>query len=264
MIRFLLAVLLTASALPSAVKLEVCVVEAKTAKVVTGLARADFSVLDGRAARAVEQVEFAVTPIDVMLLLDTSLVGEMVQPLAGALIAQLGEKEQMAIVSYHSSADLIQDFTSSKALLGRAIAGVKYGNMPQVLDALYAAIDGGFEHATLRRVILVLTAGYEGSSRVQLRQVVRLAQRNGVSISTVYVSGAERGLFETLAVQTGGACFNLRELRKASQEAPGKLIFDALRSRYTLSIQGNLSLGEKLKVEVKRPGKFFVSALPLE
>jgi len=37
-----------------------------------------------------------------------------------------------------------------------------------------------------------------------------------------------------------------------------------LRSRYTLSITGNLSLGEKLKVEVKRPGKLFVSAMAVE
>ena len=50
-----------------------------------------------------------------MLLLDTSLVGGMVQPVAENLIAQIQPKEQMAVVSFHSSADLIQDFTSSQA-----------------------------------------------------------------------------------------------------------------------------------------------------
>jgi VWFA-related protein len=236
----------------------------KTGKVVTGLTAADFTVIDDRTPRRVETAEFAATPIDVMLLLDTSLMGEMVQPVADTLIAQLGEKEQMAIVSYHSSADLIQDFTSSKELLKRAVAGVKYGNMPQVLDAIYAAIDGGFDHATMRRVILVLTTGYEGDSRVDQRQALRMARRNGVSISTVYVSGSERSMFEALARQTGGASFNLRDLRKILKDPPGKPIFEVLRSRYTLTIGGNLSLGERLKVEVKRPGKLFVSALALE
>jgi hypothetical protein len=262
--RILLIVLLAACAGQAATRLEVSVVDPKTGKVVTGLAAGDFSVLDDRTPRKVEAAEFAVTPIDVMLLLDTSLVGEMVQPVADTLIAQLGEKEQMAIVSYHSSADLIQDFTSSKMLLKRAVAGVKYGNMPQVLDAIYAAVDGGFDHATMRRVVLVLTTGYEGYSRVDQRQVLRLARRNGVSVSTVYVSGAERSMFESLARQTGGACFNLRDLRKISNEPPGKPIFDVLRSRYMLTISGNLSIGEKLKVEVKRPGKLFVSALVVE
>jgi hypothetical protein len=37
-----------------------------------------------------------------------------------------------------------------------------------------------------------------------------------------------------------------------------------LRSHYTLTLSGNLSLGEKLKVEVARPVKLLVSALPLE
>ncbi len=262
--QILLMVRLAACAGQAATRLEVSVVDPKTGKVVTGLAAGDFSVLDDRTPRKVEAAEFAVTPIDVMLLLDTSLVGEMVQPVADTLIAQLGEKEQMAIVSYHSSADLIQDFTSSKMLLKRAVAGVKYGNMPQVLDAIYAAIDGGFDQATMRRVVLVLTTGYEGASRVDQRQVLRLARRNGVSVSTVYVSGAERSMFEALARQTGGACFNLRDLRKISNEPPGKPIFDVLRSRYTLTISGNLSIGEKLKVEVKRPGKLFVSALVVE
>ena len=57
-----------------------------------------------------------------MLLLDTSLMGQMVQPVAESLIRQLQPKEQMAVVAYHSSADLIQDFTSSRQLLSRAVA----------------------------------------------------------------------------------------------------------------------------------------------
>lgn len=262
--RFLVAALLVGSSVQAATRLEVSVVDPKTGKFVTGLTAADFTVLDDRTPRRVETAEFAVTPIDVMLLLDTSLVGEMVQPVSDTLISQLGEKEQMAIVSYHSSADLIQDFTSSKILLKRAVAGVKYGNMPRVLDAIYAAIDGGFEHAAMRRAVLVLTAGYEGDSRVDQKQVLRVARRNGVSISTVYVSGAEKSMFESLARQTGGACFNLRDLRRIANNPPGKPIFEVLRSRYTLSISGNLGIGEKLKVEVKRPGKLFVSALAVE
>jgi hypothetical protein len=76
--------------------------------------------------------------------------------------------------------------------------------------------------------------------------------------------GSERSMLENLARQTGGASFNLRDMGKTLNGPPGARIFEVLRSHYTLTLSGNLSLGEKLKVEVARPVKLLVSALPLE
>ena len=253
--RILAAFLLALSTLAGASKILVTVVDPKSGVMVPNLKAEDFSVLDDKTPRPVEAAEFSHTNLDIMMLLDTSLVGEMVHPVATNLIAQLQPKEQMAIVAFHSSADLIQDFTSSKQLLGRAVAQVKYGNAPHVLDALYAAIDGGFQSSTVRRVILLLTAGVEGYSRMNEKDVIRLARKNGVSIYPVYVLGNEKWMMEMLARETGGAIFNLRSMKKSSNEPHGPAIFEVLRSNYTLTVSGNLSLGEKLKVEVRRPDK---------
>jgi VWFA-related protein len=248
----------------AATRLLVTVVERKGARPVGGLSASDFTVSDDGGPRRVEAVEVSSSLMDVMLLLDTSLAGDMVQPVADNLIEQLQPKDQMAVVSYHSSADLIQDFTSSRELLRKAIAGVRYGNVPHLLNALYAAVTGGFESSTFRRVVLVLTTGAEGPSRVTEREVVRAARRNGVSIYPVYMFGVERSLFESLARQTGGASMSLNDLRKALKGPPGPRIFEVLRTQYTLTLAGNLGLGERLKIEIKRPGKFFISALPLD
>ena len=245
-------------------RVAVTVVEQKAGKVVSNLSASDFTVLDDKTPRVIEAAEFTPNPIDVMLLVDTSLVGGMVQPVVSNLIEQLQPKEQMAIVAFDSSANLIQDFTASKELLVRSLSSVKYGNSPRVLDALYAAIDGGFEHTSFRRVLVLATAGLEGPSRVSEREVLRLARKNGVSIYPVYVVGYERGLFEMLARSTGGATFNLRDMGKSDAKAPGERIFEVLRGHYTLTLRGNLALGDKLKVEVRRPEKVFVSALPLD
>ncbi len=249
----------------SSTKLLVTVIEQKSGKPLNDLKAGDFAVYEDKTPRQVEAAEVSHSLMDVMLLLDTSLVGEMVRPVAENLISQLSDKDQMAIVSFHSSADLIQDFTSSRELLRKAVTSVKYGNAPQVLDAVYAAIDGGFENSSFRRVVLLLTAGMEGPSRVNLRTVLKLARRNGVSVYPVYVAGGERRMFEDLARQTGGASFNLRDMRKAMSGPPGARIFEVLRSYYTLTVSGNLGLGENVRVEVQRPGvKLLVSALPLE
>lgn len=264
MLRWMLLLALPVLPALGSTKLLVTVIEQKSGKPVTDLKAGEFTVLDDRSPRQVEDAQFAQGAIDVMLLLDTSSIGATVRPLANNLIEQLQPKEEMAIVSFHSSADLIQDFTSSHDLLKRAVAGVKYGNEPHVLDALYASIDGGFENATFRRVAVVLTTGLEGYSRMNDKQVLKLARRNAVSIYPLYVVGAERSLFENLARQTGGASFSLRDMHNSMNGPPGARIFEVLRSHYTLTLSGNLSLGEKLKVEIQRPGKFLVSALPLE
>jgi VWFA-related protein len=264
MSRAFLALVLSAVSLSAATRILVTVIEQKGGAPVTGLTAADFTVLDDKTPRKVESAEFTRGIIDIMLLLDTSLAGGMVQPLADDFVAQLQPKEQMAVVSYHSAADLIQDFTSSRELLMRSIAKVKYGNTPRVLDALYAAIDGGFQSSSFRRVILLLTSGLEGGSRTREREVIRLARRNQVSIFPVYAVGFERSMFETLARETGGASFNLRNMRNPADKQPGARIFEVLRAHYVVSVAGNLGLGEKLKVEVNRPERLLVSALPLE
>ncbi len=245
-------------------KLFVTVIEQRSGKPVTDLKAADFTVLDDRHPRSVLSAEYTSVPIDVMLLLDTSLVGEMVRPVAADLVAQLQEKEEMAVVSFHSSADLIQDFTSARALLLRAIDGVKYGNSPRLLDALYAAADTGFRGSSFRRVILLLTTGVEGPSRVTEREVLRLARRNGISIFPVYVVGYGKSLFESLARQTGGAAFNLRDMQRERSGAPAEQIFQVLRNHYTLTVAGRLALGERVKVELKKERRLLVSALPVE
>jgi Mg-chelatase subunit ChlD len=170
----------------------------------------------------------------------------------------------MAVVAFHSAADLVQDFTSSQELLRRAIGSVKYGNPPRVLDALYAAVDGGFQASAFRRVIVLVTAGVEGPSRMGEREVLKLARRNSVSIYPLFVMGQERPMFQRLARQTGGVCFELRDKQRGTDAKTAARVFEVLRSHYTLTVEGNLALGDRYKVEVRRPEKLFVSGLPLD
>jgi VWFA-related protein len=242
----------------------VTVVDQRTGRPVEGLRASDFTVLEDNRPRAVEAVETPTGLLDIMLLLDASLLGSSVQPLAENLIGQLREGEQMAVVAMHESADLVQDFTSSRELLLAAVGSSPRGGSPRILDAIYAAMDSGFRAAGFRRAVLVLTAGVEGPSRVGERDVVRLARRNGVSVYAVYVFGHARDTFERLARATGGAHFPLRDSRSGPEQQTAARIFEVLRSQYILALSGNLALGERVKVEVKRPGKLFVSGLPLD
>jgi VWFA-related protein len=247
-------------------RLQVTVIDRKTGEPVTGLKASNFSVLDDRTSRSVHAAEYQKVLLDTMLLFDTSLVGEVVYPLGGAFIEGLEEKEQMAIVSFASSAELIQDFTSSKELLRRAVRSVRYGNTPRVVDALYAAADGGFQNTVGRKVIVVLSAGVEGYSRTPEREVFKLCRSNQISIFSVFVSGADRGLFEKLARETGGASFSARDLKLSPQKLAER-VYGVLRGRYVLTLAEGRALGDRVRVEVSGADpalKVWASAMPLD
>ena len=271
--RFLavVALLISASAFPAPaqeVKLVVTVIDEKTGRPIDNLQASNFSVMDDKTPLRVASAQYQKHLLDVMVLLDTSALGEVVRPLGAAFIDRLGEKEQMAIVAYHDSADLLQDFTSSKELLRNSLRGLRYGNNPRALDGLFVALDGGFDVSSAgRRVIVLLTAGVEGRSRVALGEVLRLAREKRVSIYPVYVSGADRGLFRRLAQRTGGADFGVRRLKLKPKEL-SEVAYSVLRGSYTLEISGVYTLGDRLEIRIqglpKSEIKPWASALALE
>jgi hypothetical protein len=261
-------VLLSPGRLPAQqAKLLVSVFNEKTGEPLTNLTAANFLVSDDKTPLKVVKAEYQTGTLDIMLLVDTSLVGEMVRPLGAAFIAALEEKDQMAIVSYHSSADLIQDFTSSKQLLQGALAQVEYGNNPRVLDALFATLDGGFENSTTRRAVILLSAGVEGNSRVPEAEIHRLTRARRASIYPVFVIGAERGMFQRLADQSGGAYFAARKLKLDPRPLAAR-VYSVARGQYEIEVSGVYTLGNRVEITVqglpKTDGKIRATALALE
>ena len=256
------------SAFAQQIKLLVTVIDEKTGRPIENLQASNFLVIDDKTPLRVESAEYQKHLLDVMVLLDTSALGEVVRPLGVSFIDGLGEKEQMAIVAYHDSADLVQDFTSSKELLRNSMRQLRYGNNPRAMDGLFAALDGGFDVSSAgRRVIVLLTAGVEGRSRVALAEVLGLAREKRVSIYPVYVRGTDRGLFRRLAHRTGGADFGARRLKLKPKELSG-IVYSVLRGSYTLEVSGVYTLGERLEIGIQELSKSnikpWASALALE
>jgi hypothetical protein len=247
----------------AATKLLVTVVDQNTMQPVTDLKPSDLEIRDGRRVRAVESVDRVEGMLDVALLVDSSVVGEMVQPAAANIIEQLGEKDQMSIVAFDSSATLVQDFTSSRQMLLQSLERIQYGNTPRILDAVFATIDGAFPNTDFRRVVILITAGLEGGSRTSEAAVFRAARRNQVTVYSLFVGGW-RGMFRDLAEKTGGAALNLQDLRRRTKQGPGDLVFSLIRNQYTVTISGDFALGSRTRIEVKRPGKYAVNYLELD
>lgn len=254
---FTLAALCVLAALgaTASTRLLVTVVDRDTMSPVTDLKATDLRVTDGNRERKVEKVEKVSGLMDVALLVDSSSIGEMVQPAAADIVEQLAEGDQMSIVAFDSAATVVQDFTSSKAALADSLRNLKYGNNPHILDAVFAVIDGAFTDAGARPVVILITAGLEAGSRVSESRLYRLAQRNEVSIYPLFVGGY-KGMFQDLAERTGGIALSLQDMARKTKQSPGEAVFALIRNQYVVTISGDLALGDKAKVETTRGGKY--------
>lgn len=248
-IRLVLGLLLV-STVASAQKLSVSVFDERTGQPIGGLTAQNFEVIDGSIPLTVESAEYKEELLDIMLVVDTSFLGDVVQPLLFPMIQGLPDAAQMALVAFDQSATMVQDFTDSKDALVAARDTVKYVGNPRVLDALYAVIDGGFSGSAGRRVVVVLSSGVEGRSRTRLSEIVELAQQNNVAIFIAYANGADANLFEQLAGNTGGAWFHLKKLGLQPKKS-AEVIHKAIRGSYLLEVSGVDQFGDRLRVEIK-------------
>ena len=265
---FILLWLLAPSASAQQAQLLVTVFDEKTGHPIEYLQAGNFSVVDDKTPLRVVGADYRKTLLDIMLVVDTSALGEIVRPLSAAFVEARDRDEPMAVVGFHDSADLLQDFTNSQKALKNSLRGIRYRNNPRILDALFAVLDGGFDvSSAARRVIVLLAAGVEGRSRVPMSEVLRLAREKRSSIFPVYVKGLERGLFRRLAQRTGGAHFQARP-RKQTPEDLAKTVYSVLRGHYVLELAGVYTLGDRMEIKVqglpKTNAKLLATAMALE
>ncbi len=267
-IRLCIGLILFAGVLPAQeAALVVTVIEEKTAETVTGLGPERFSVKDGDTPLRVISVSEPRDPVDVLLLVDTSLAGEAVRPIAESLIEQLAEGEAMALVGYDEGAELLHDFTSEKQFLRKALDRAEYGGLPRVHDALFASVDGGFEASLNRKAVILLSNGVLARSRVSEAEVLEVARAKRVSVYSVFVRTDARSLLRRFALRTGGASFAARRLKLAPRILATR-VFEAVRSPYELTVSGVYTLGDRLEATISPPAdgkkKLSASVLPVD
>lgn len=239
-------------ATPQDATLLATVLDERTGEAVGGLPAGRFSVLDGDIQLQVVSVSEPRKPFDLLMLVDTSIVGEAVRPVAAALIEELAEDEVMGIVAFDEGAELLQDFTSEKQYLRQALDRCRYGNLPKVHDGLFAAIDGGFEASGNRKAVVLLSAGAVARGRISEAEVVDAARAKRATVYSVFTRNDDRTILRRLALRTAGASFSARRLKLKPRELASR-IMDAVRSPYEVEVTGVLTFGDRVSATVSSP-----------
>ncbi|HKV39369.1 MAG TPA: VWA domain-containing protein [Blastocatellia bacterium] len=254
----------------------------KNGNYVRNLKAEDFVVTDDGAPQPIgffeasEQAE-ETRPLAVVFSLDVS---GSIQPeeivkqrdAADSFIRLLKSDSQFAVITFNYRIRVVQNFTSDPAKISHAF--MKTGS-PEGSTRLFASIDqavtmlqrgpqfrGG---RRLRRVVIVITDGYDSVDSVDQRALIRRANDAGVTVYSItlpsYIAGQNRRALTLLDAsmiveQTGGTDFSA----DSNDFSPAfKALAQEIRSSYTLAYYPPESIRHdgrvhQIRVQVEKPG----------
>ena len=201
------------------------------ARLLAGLSREKFSVFEDGIRQDIAYFETSEVPLDLALLLDTSVSMEpklaFVQKAAAGFVDALRDTDRAAVYGFSNYVRPLQAFTSDRSLVRQAIQATTAGGGTALYNAVYVALRAFQKVAddgqVRRRAIVVLTDGEDTASVLTFEDMLAEAKAAGVTIYTiglhadapgVYTAQQARGYFSTadfvmkqLARETGAKAF---------------------------------------------------------
>jgi Ca-activated chloride channel family protein len=174
-----------------------------TGRYVTGLTGNDFAIFEDGVRQPVSFFASDEVPVDLAIVLDTSVSMRndlpLIQEAAIGLAGKLRPNDRGAVVQVSDTAGIPQPLTSDHAKIEAAIRKIAISGSTALFDGLYIVLKE-FERerrssTDVRRQALVLVSdGLDTRSRLCFEDVVELARRVGVNIYVI----ALRGEFATI------------------------------------------------------------------
>jgi VWFA-related protein len=281
------------------VKVDALVLQKNTARIVGGLRKEDFVLYEDGARQEISHFSQDTLPLSVLLLIDRGgcldPFSDRVHRAAVDAVARLKPVDEVAVMSYHDTTIMLQEFTSDRRLIDRALDRIPpHDEMADhCLNRLFMDAAIYMERAANpvgRRVVVVITgvtrnfdcpngpsgktaaqAIYESGSVVCgiIPKEPEQGIENGVMIWATRVGklgGAPYMDIQTLANETGG---EVLADKPENLDTTFETLMDHLRSRYNLAFVSTNKKHDgttrKLKVDVspsleKAQGKLVVKA----
>jgi len=216
---------------------------------VSGLTRADFSVVEDGRPQAITQFSADDVPATVGLVIDNS--GSMldknrqVAEAALAFVAASHPEDELFVVNFNEKVYFglppTVPFTRSALQLRVALQTVPTG-----LTALYDALAAGIEHLNTgsrqRKALVVFSDGGDNASRRPLDEVLQAARRSSATMYTIgFYDETNRDrnprVLRQIASLSGGRAYFPRSLDDMDQVWRG--IAGGIRSQYTIGYQSS-------------------------
>ena len=233
-------------------------VEDRSGAALGALTPASFTILvDGVEAEvsAAELVSSSTTPLDVLLMLDTSGSTEgptlaAAKAAAVAFIQNLAPEDRVAVMRFANSVTVQQDFTTDKSAAIAAINGLVSRGQTELYKAAAGAINQAVTSTSSRRAIVFLTDGSQDTivTDVTAAQATSVAASTGIPVYTIAVGAAieDSSFVQDLARVSGGSYLEAPTVSDLSAvyESVGRL----LQNQYVVTFDGAAAAGKPQSV----------------
>jgi VWFA-related protein len=207
--------------------------------------RDDFDLYDSGTPQEIQSFSRLDSGSRIILMIDssTSLRAELpaLQKAVRAIIEELYSDDQMMVVGYSESAEIIEDLTPDLTKLQATPEKIIRKGFPNLFDALIAVSDALANQAKTgleKRAIILVSDGYDSESKTKFADALRALQEENIVLYAIQVADRTRGALlrdkpkpgaalEQLTAGTGGAIFPFDQIEQSA-----KTIADDMRKNW--------------------------------
>ncbi len=237
-------------------------------RLVPGLARDEFEVLDNDKPQPLTVFSSEILPITVVVMLDTSgsMTGnlEFLKQGAEQFLLRLLPGDRARVGDFNDKIQMFSPMSGDRDELIASLPNIDFGNPTRLYDAIAEGLNE-LREVEGRKVVLVFTDGADNQSRTRFGTVLDRAQVEEVMVYAIGLQGQDvvngrhvrtmpdRSL-KRLAEATGGGYFELKSTDQLTSTFTRVAL--ELHSQYLLGFSADARDGKthKLEVRVKRPG----------
>ncbi|HEX6463536.1 MAG TPA: VWA domain-containing protein [Vicinamibacterales bacterium] len=202
---------------------------------VTGLSRADFSVMEDGAPQTISSFAEADFPLAVAVALDRSFSMKNRLPAAidasRTFLAELRPRDESMIVAIGSEVETVAPLSTDRASQMQALDAVQPWGTTGLYDAIIQSIDS-IQSANGRRALILLSDGEDRYSSATVQDALARARRSDVMVYPVAFGRTRPPLFAELATLTGGRSFQPRDTSQLTTTM--RTIASELRHQYLI------------------------------
>jgi len=192
-------------------------------------------------------------PISVGILVDTS--GSMRHKLQQALqtvreiVLALSPQDEMFLVTFNSDVEVRRRFTSDTQEVVRALRDLRAGGETAAYDAINIALKEMAQSKHNKKILLLVTDGFDTRSQINAEAVEELLKRSSVLVYAIGIDDDDDDplllrrtryhiyhyMLNKLAGVSGGRTFRLFTGRNYALQSLAQLLLEELHQQYTLS-----------------------------